>query len=170
MNVPTLPTPARRAIAALSVIGAALGLALTPPATASAGILDRPVAALAFPFDESECGPPSESIPGPPPQLIVVGQPMSDSWLMCYLKRDLEGQTFFFDRWGETRKTAFRGYPVECWNAEADPGAGGRHTDGIVAQIYGWNLDHTQYVRFTYRIQLDGDYINNCQQEILPAP
>ena len=27
-----------------------------------------------------------------------------------------------------------------------------------------------QLVRFTYRIQLDGDYINNCAQEILAQP
>jgi len=47
---------------------------------------------------------------------------------------------------------------------------GGRQTLGIVAQVYGWNLDHTQFVRFTYRIQQDGDYINNCSQEILAAP
>ena len=95
---------------------------------------------------------------------------MSESWLMCYIKQDFEGQTFFFERWGEAYRAAFRGYPVECWNEEVDPATGGRLTEGIVAQVYGWNLDRTQYVRFTYRIQLDGDYINNCQQEILPTP
>ena len=143
-------------------------LALAPAAQANAsGPLAAPDGA-AFPFDASDCGPPSTTIPGPPPSSIVVGQPMNDSWLMCYLKQDIEGQTFSFDHWGEVRKTSFRGYPVECWNAEADPAAGGKQTNGIVAQLYGWNLDHTQYVRFTYRIQLDGDYINNCQQEILP--
>ena len=123
-----------------------------------------------FPFDETDCGPPSEEIPGPPPWLIVVGQPMSDSWLMCYVKRDFEGQTFFFEQWGEIRKTSFQGYPVECWTPEADEDWPWQRTDGIVAQVYGWNLDRTQYVRFTYRIQLDGDYINNCEQEILPTP
>jgi hypothetical protein len=50
------------------------------------------------------------------------------------------------------------------------PGSGGQQTSGIVAQVYGWNLDRTQYVRFTYRIQDDGDYINNCNQQILAAP
>ncbi len=50
------------------------------------------------------------------------------------------------------------------------PGWLARHADGIVAEVYGWNLDRTQYVRFAYRIQLDGDYINNCRQEILPTP
>jgi hypothetical protein len=139
---------------------------LPPAATASA--LLAPSAEPAFPFDDADCGPPSTTIPGPPPNLIVVGQPMRDSWLMCYLKQDLEGQTFSFDPWGEVRKTLFRGYPVECWTPEAAPEWTGRRTNGIVAQVYGWNLDHTQYVRFTYRIQLDGDYINNCQQEILP--
>lgn len=123
-----------------------------------------------FPFDPADCGPPSTTIPGPPPALIDVGQPMKDSWLMCYIQRDFEGQTYFFDRWGEARKTAFRGYPVECWTREADPGWPGRRTEGIVAEAYGWNLDRTQYVRFSYRIQLDGDYINNCGQEILPTP
>jgi hypothetical protein len=159
-----------RAIAAAIVLAASLGQALVPSMTVSAGTVLPPAVVRGFPFDEADCGPASENIPGPPPRLIVVGQPMSDSWLMCYLKRDFEGQTFFFDRWGDARKTSFRGYPVECWNAEADPGAGGRRTDGIVAEVYGWNLDHTQYVRFTYRIQMDGDYINNCHQEILPAP
>ena len=166
--VRALPTIARRALGLLLV--ASLVLALSPSSSAGASAAVTLPSLLAFPFDESNCGPPSEEIPGPPPRLIVVGQPMSDSWLMCYLKRDFEGQTFFFDHWGDARKTSFRGYPVECWNSEADPGAGGRRTDGIVAEVYGWNLDHTQYVRFTYRIQVDGDYINNCHQEILPGP
>ncbi|HYU17213.1 MAG TPA: hypothetical protein VEQ11_00795 [Chloroflexota bacterium] len=94
---------------------------------------------------------------------------MSDSWLLCYVKRDFEGQDFHFSSWGDVRHTAFRGYPVECWNAE-DPSWPGRRTDGIVAQLYGVNRDGTQYVRFTYRIQVDGDYINNCRQEILDQP
>lgn len=141
-------------------------IVLPPAASASSPLHDEP----SFPFTRDECGPPSTTIPGPPPQLIEVGRPMSDSWLMCYIQRDFEGQTFSFERWGEAYKAAFRGYPVECWNQEADPAVGGRLTDGIVAQIYGWNLDHTQFVRFTYRIQLDGDYINNCRQEILPIP
>jgi hypothetical protein len=154
----------------------ALALAATAVLTPSPTVLAQdtvvnPVAAVRmFPFDEGDCGPPSTSIPGPPPETIVVGQPMSDSWLMCYIKRDFEGQTFSFERWGESYHAAFRGYPVECWNQEIDPALGGRQTPGIVAQIFGWNLDHTQFVRFTYRIQLDGDYINNCQQEILPTP
>lgn len=150
----------------LLAVPLATSIMLPPVASASAPLHDEP----SFPFTRSECGPPSTTIPGPPPQLIAVGKPMSDSWLMCYIQRDFEGQTFSFDRWGEAYKAAFRGYPVECWNQEVDPAIGGRLTDGIVAQIYGWNLDHTQYVRFTYRIQLDGDYINNCRQEILPTP
>ena len=131
---------------------------------------DEQPASSPFPFDDADCGPPSEAIPGPPPWLIVVGRPMSDSWLMCYVKQDLEGQTYFFDGWGEIRRASFRGYPDECWTPEADAGWSGRRTDGTIAQVYGWNLDRTQYVRFTYRIQLDGDYINNCHQEILPTP
>lgn len=123
-----------------------------------------------FPFDDADCGPPSEEIPAPPPREIVVGRPMSDSWLMCYMRRDFEGQTFFFERWGEIRKTQFEGYPVECWTPEAGPDWTGRRTDIIVAEVSGLNLDRTQLVRFTYRIQLDGDYINNCRQEILPTP
>jgi hypothetical protein len=129
-----------------------------------------PATSPAISSGAGECGPPSTTIPGPPPELIAVGKPMSDSWLLCYIKQDFEGQTYTFDRWGETRKTSFRGYPVECWTQEADAGWQGRRTDGIVAEAYGWNLDHTQYVRFTYRIQLDGDYINNCHQEIVPTP
>src|SRR5262249_15998165 len=111
-----------------------------------------PVSAAApFAFDDADCGPPSTTIPGPPPNLIVVGQAMKDCWLMCYMRQDIEGQTFSFDKWGDVRKASFRGYPVECWTPEVDPAAGGRQTNGIVAELYGWNLDHTQYVRFTYR-------------------
>lgn len=139
-------------------------------ATVRSGSASQPTPPAPFPFDEADCGPPAEAIPGPPPWLIVVGQPMSDSWLMCYVKQDFEGQTFFFDRWGEIRRASFQGYPEECWTPEADADWTGRRTEGIIAQVYGWNLDRTQYVRFTYRIQLDGDYINNCQQEILPTP
>jgi hypothetical protein len=166
----------RVARAALTAALLALTIVAPPLARAASSNTDPAQAspnadtALAFPFDSSDCGPPSTTIPGPPPELIKVGSPMSDSWLMCYIRQDFEGQTFSFDHWGEVRKTAFRGYPVECWTAEAGPGEQGRQTDGIVAQTYGWNLDHTQYVRFTYRIQLDGDYINNCAQEILPNP
>jgi hypothetical protein len=155
---------ARRVARAL-LLGAALAVVLVSPLPARAAEPDP-----AFPFDAGDCGPPSTTIPGPPPDLIDVGRAMSDSWLMCYIKQDFEGQTYSFDRWGETRKTSFRGYPVECWTQEADPGWQGRRTDGIVAEAYGWNLDHTQYVLFTYRIQLDGDYINNCHQEIVPTP
>jgi hypothetical protein len=170
MMLHRLPGRLRRSFAAALVLGTAFGPMLAQPATTIASALPPPATALALAFNDGDCGPPSTSIPGPPPELIVVGQPMNDSWLLCYMKRDLEGQTFSFDHWGDVRKTAFRGYPVECWNAETDSGAAGRRTDGIVAEMYGWNLDHTQYVRFTYRIQLDGDYINNCQQEILPTP
>lgn len=160
--------PTRHAAHAL-LLGALLAVILlgTPPVRAAA-LSDEP--APAFPFDQADCGPPSTTIPGPPPELIEVGRTMSDSWLMCYMKQDFEQQTYFFDRWGEARKTSFRGYPVECWTREADPGWTGRGTEGIIAELYGWNLDRTQYVRFTYRIQLDGDYINNCHQEILPTP
>lgn len=165
---------ARRTLISFAALGVAWALVLVAPPLAAASVLpaaDLPTPALAaFPFDEADCGPPSTTIPGPPPELIVVGQPMSESWLMCYIKRDFEGQTFFFDRWGDVRVTSFAGYPVECWTPEADPSWAGRRTDGIVAETYGWNLDRTQYVRFTYRIQLDGDYINNCHQEILPTP
>jgi hypothetical protein len=160
----------RRALILVLALAASALLAPFPTALAAAANADPAIGVRAFPFDEGDCGPPSTTIPGPPPETIVVGQPMSDSWLMCYIKRDFEGQTFSFERWGESYHAAFRGYPVECWNEEIDPALGGRQTPGIVAQIYGWNLDHTQFVRFTYRIQLDGDYINNCQQEILPTP
>lgn len=160
----------RRLLSALPVLIALVALGLPPVVSASAPVSGPVEDAPTFPFNPGECGPPSTTIPGPPPHLIVVGQPMSDSWLMCYIQRDFEGQTFSFERWGEAYKAAFRGYPVECWNQEIDPGLGGRLTDGIVAQVYGWNLDRTQYVRFTYRIQMDGDYINNCGQEILPTP
>jgi hypothetical protein len=152
------------------VLGSFWAVVVLTPAPANASALPPHNNVHTFTFDESDCGPPSTTIPGPPPELIVVGQQMSDSWLMCYIKRDFEGQTFSFERWGERYRAAFRGYPVECWNQEIDPALGGRQTPGIVAQIYGWNLDHTQFVRFTYRIQLDGDYINNCRQEILPTP
>jgi hypothetical protein len=164
---------ATRHHAARRVAGAVLltaALAVTLVATPMAGAAPSAEPAPAFPFDPGDCGPPSTTIPGPPPELIDVGHPMKDSWLMCYIKQDFEGQTYFFDRRGEARKTAFRGYPVECWTREADPGWQGRRTEGIVAEAYGWNLDRTQYVRFSYRIQLDGDYINNCGQEIMPTP
>jgi hypothetical protein len=162
------PDLARRVARAL-VFGAALAVVLVAPLPARAA---APAAepGPSFPFDAGDCGPPSTTIPGPPPDLIDVGRAMSDSWLMCYIKQDFEGQTFSFDRWGEARKTSFQGYPVECWTPEAGPDWQGRRTEGIVAEAYGWNLDHTQYVVFTYRIQLDGDYINNCHQEILPTP
>ena len=167
-----LPRNAAR-VALLTAVLAQLTLSLpngvvAPPVARAASPNGEP--SPAFPFDAADCGPPSTTIPGPPPELIVVGRAMSDSWLMCYIKQDFEGQTYSFDHWGEARKTSFQGYPVECWVHEADPDWRGRSTDGIVAQAYGWNLDHTQYVRFTYRIQLDGDYINNCGQEILPTP
>ena len=168
--MPSLSTRLWRTLASLIVLGAPWTVALATPAPASASTPSPLTDMRTFPFNEADCGPPSTTIPGPPPELIAVGQPMSDSWLMCYIKRDFEGQTFSFERWGERYRAAFRGYPVECWNQEIDPALGGRQTLGIVAQVYGWNLDHTQFVRFTYRIQQDGDYINNCSQEILAAP
>lgn len=168
--MPTRSPRLWRALASLIVLGSFWTVSLVAPDPANASTVVPLTDVRGFPFDESDCGPPSTTIPGPPPELIVVGQPMSDSWLMCYIKRDFEGQTFTFERWGEHYHAAFRGYPVECWNQETDPAMGGRQTHGIVAQVYGWNLDHTQFVRFTYRIQLDGDYINNCHQEILPTP
>jgi hypothetical protein len=168
-----VPTPRAVSLRVLLVLTAAIlvtlatSLMVRPSAVSASGPLhDEPT----FAFTPGECGPPSTTIPGPPPELIAVDQPMNDSWLMCYIQQDFEGQTFFFERWGEAYKAAFRGYPVECWSEEIDPAVGGRLTDGIVAKVYGWNLDRTQYVRFTYRIQLDGDYINNCGQEILPTP
>lgn len=163
----SLSTRLMRGLATLIVLGASWIGSLLAPEVAHAAI---PSHGRDFPFDDKDCGPPSTTIPGPPPELIVVGQPMSDSWLMCYIKRDFEGQTFSFARWGERYRTGFQGYPVECVNPEIDPVLSGQQTPGIVAQVYGWNLDHTQYVRFTYRIQLDGDYINNCNQEILATP
>ena len=168
--MPSLSTRLRRTLASLIVLGAPWTVALAAPAPAHANTPSPLTDVRTFPFNEADCGPPSTTIPGPPPELIAVGQPMSDSWLMCYIKRDFEGQTFSFERWGERYRAAFRGYPVECWNQEIDPALGGRQTLGIVAQVYGWNLDHTQFVRFTYRIQQDGDYINNCSQEIPAAP
>src|SRR5215218_3483660 len=103
--------PARRVARALLLIAA---LAVMLVATPMAGAAPSTEPGSTFPFDPGDCGPPSTTIPGPPPELIEVGHPMKDSWLMCYIKQDFEGQTYFFDRWGEARKTAFRGYPVEC--------------------------------------------------------
>ena len=140
------------------------------PLTAHAAQEAPTAAQQSFPFDDSDCGPPAEEIPGPPPWLIAVGRPMSYSWLMCYIKQDFEGQDFRFGSWGEVRRAFFRGYPVECWNEEADSASGGRVTNGIIAQVIGTNRGGEQLVRFTYRIQLDGDYINNCAQEILAQP
>jgi hypothetical protein len=113
----------------------------------------------------TDCGPPSEDIPGPPPWAINVGQPMSEAWLMCYVWQDMEGQDFIPERFGDVRETVFDGYPVECWNAELGPGADG--TPGLVVPIYVHNRTWEQYILFTYRIQLDGDYINNCDHEFL---
>jgi hypothetical protein len=122
-----------------------------------------------FEFDDADCGPPSAEIPGPPPRLIVVGQRMSSSWLMCYIKRDFEGQTYHFRQWGAIRQATFQGYPVECGTPEADAAWGGRRTDGIIAEVEGTSQGGEQSLRFTYRIQLDGDYINNCRQQILAS-
>jgi hypothetical protein len=53
------------------------------------------------------------------------------------------------------------------WNEEVSSGTPGLVTEGMVVEIYAYNRGGEQYVRFTYRIQLDGDYINNCTQQIL---
>lgn len=111
----------------------------------------------------AECGPPSEGVPGPPPRIIRVGQPMSESWLRCYVWSDIEAQDYLPDRFGTVRQTTFQGYPVECWSVE---GASARATEALVVELYAFSRGHDQYVRFTYRIQLDGDYINNCAQEL----
>jgi hypothetical protein len=154
-------------LAAVGLVAVTVVASASPAASAGA---PPPEDAPAFTFAENDCGPPSEEIPGPPPWLIVVGRPMSDSWLMCYIKRDFQGQDFHFGHWGKAGHTSFEGYPVECWTSEAGPGWTGRRTSGIIAQVYGRNRGGEQLVRFTYQIQLDGDYINNCRQEILEQP
>lgn len=161
------PRRAAFVLAALSLTLLALTAPLTPPAHASEQPLRQTPPVI---IDEPDCGPPSEEIPGPPPWQIVVGQPIRESWLRCSIPRDFEGQTYTFDRWGEVRPAFIEGYPLECWTPEAAPDWPGRRTEGLIADVYGWNLDHTQDVRFTYRIQRDGDYINNWRQEIVPAP
>ncbi|MFN8523779.1 MAG: hypothetical protein U0821_11835 [Chloroflexota bacterium] len=139
-----------------------------PPGQSEARAAEQTLEASAAAARANEnCGPPSDSIPGPPPRLIQVGKAMSDTWLLCYIRQDFEGQDYQFRDWGEVRRTAFRGYPVECWNAESPAGATARTTDGLVAAVLGVNRDGTQSVRFSYRIQLDGDYINLCRTEIL---
>ena len=124
MSTPRLfPTLVRAALSLVLTLGLVLAIATPLALSAAASPLQAAPPDAPFPFDDADCGPPSTTIPGPPPNLIVVGQPMSDSWLMCYLRQDLEGQTFSFDHWGEIRKTPFRGYPVECWTPEAAPDA-----------------------------------------------
>jgi hypothetical protein len=108
------------------------------------------------------CGPPSTTIPGPPPELILVGQPMSDEWLLCYVWHDIQGQDYAPQRFGDVSHVTFAGYPVECGNAISD----GTGTPGIQAEIFATGDQGRQLVRFVYRIQLDGDYINNCVQEL----
>jgi hypothetical protein len=108
-----------------------------------------------------ECGPPSTTIPGPPPEIIRVGQPMPESWLRCYVWQDLIGQDYAPEAFESVDHVYFRGYPVECWNAL------GSTTEGLILRLLAWGDQGRQHVRFTYRIQMDGDYINNCAQEII---
>lgn len=108
------------------------------------------------------CGPPSTTIPGPPPEIINVGSPMPDAWLLCYIWHDIEGQDYKPQWIGEAGHLWFEGYPVECWNAISD----GWGTEGIQAEVFATGDEGRQTVRFVYRIQLDGDYINNCAQEL----
>jgi hypothetical protein len=116
-----------------------------------------------------ECGPPSDADTAEAPaSAIVIGRAMPDSWLLCYVWRGVEFLDYHPDRFGEVRRTAFEGYPVECWNAEVAGSLPDRVTEGLIAEVFAFNRGYEQYVRFTYRIHLDGDYINNCAQEILP--
>jgi hypothetical protein len=135
----------------------------TPPAPTS-----PPSGAVAIPAGAPvDCGPPSDDVPGPPPRLIRVGQPMQDSWLLCYAWRDIEAQDYLPDRFGEVYRAWFQGYPVECQNRELTGPGGGQTTEGLVIPIYAFNRGRDQRILFTYRIQRDGDYINNCGQDLL---
>ena len=109
-----------------------------------------------------ECGPPSTTIPGPPPEIISVGWPMPDPWLLCYIWHDIQGQDYQPRYFGDLQRVTFEGYPVECWNRFS----GGRGTEGIQVEVFATGDEGRQTVRFVYRIQLDGDYINNCAQEL----
>jgi hypothetical protein len=92
---------------------------------------------------------------------------MPEAWLLCYIWRDVEGQDYRPHQFGKARYALFREYPVECWSEEVPSGTTGRVTEGMIVETYAYNRGGEQYVRFTYRIQLDGDYINNCAQENL---
>lgn len=111
----------------------------------------------------AECGPPSTTIPGPPPELISVGQPMAEEWLRCYVWHDIEGQDYKPRELSEVQKLFFQGYPVECVNPVSEEGG----TEGLIVVIIASGDEGRQTVRFTYRIQMDGDYINNCGQELI---
>jgi hypothetical protein len=125
-------------------------------------IEEPPVLASASASAASECGPPSTTIPGPPPEIIRVGQPMPESWLRCYVWQDIQGQDYMPEAFESVERTSFLGYPVECWNAF------GLGTEGLLLRILARGDQGRQHVRFTYRIQMDGDYINNCVQELIP--
>jgi hypothetical protein len=92
----------------------------------------------------------------------VVGQAMQDEWLLCYIWHDIQGQDYVPQRLGEVSRVNFEGYPVQCGNNITD----GSGTPGIQAEIFATGDEGRQLVRFVYRIQLDGDYINNCAQEL----
>jgi hypothetical protein len=92
---------------------------------------------------------------------------MSEAWLLCYVWRDIESQDYVPVRFGEARRTLFQGYPVECSNAEPASTGAGRATEGLVVQVFATNRGGEQRVLFTYRIQNDVDYINNCAQAIV---
>jgi hypothetical protein len=109
-----------------------------------------------------ECGPPSTTIPGPPPEIISVGSRMLNPWLLCYIWHDIQGQDYQPRYFGDLQRVTFEGYPVECWNRVSDD----RGTEGIQAEVFATGDEGRQTVRFVYRIQLDGDYINNCAQEL----
>jgi hypothetical protein len=91
-----------------------------------------------------------------------VGRSMPDEWLLCYMWHDIQGQDYAPQRFGDVYQVAFAGYPVGCGN-EITGGAG---TPGIQAEIFATGDEGRQIVRFVYRMQLDGDYINNCAQEL----
>jgi hypothetical protein len=87
---------------------------------------------------------------------------MPYEWLLCYIWHDIQGQDYAPQWFGDVAETTFEGYPVECWNNFTD----GWGTSGIEVEIYATGDEGRQLVRFVYRIQSDGDYINNCAQEL----
>ena len=141
----------RRLARALVIVVVALSCAIT----SSVAVADH----------APDCGPPSTTIPGPPPEVIAVGTPMPDEWLLCYIWHDIEGQDYDPQHFGNIQLVRFQGYPVECWNSISN--GAGPSTEGIEAEVYAAGDEGRQNVRFVYRIQLDGDYINNCAQELL---